>query len=332
MSNAVARTNGNGQPPATVIENVVIRGDLSKLTDDQRTSYYMTVCRSVGLNPLTKPFEYITLNGRLTLYALRNCTDQLRQIHKISVADMTETERDGVFIVTCKVINEAGRTDMAKGAVNIAKLQGEALANALMKAETKAKRRATLSICGLSLLDETEVEDIPAARQNPHVTRPEDITDIPSPDSEDWFPPARDGIKPMPKKDARPIGEALQKEMYAITDVEALRAWKKKAEKRAEVLPDDWREILSGRYKEHREGLAAKPKPAAATVADENDAPGDPEKFLKWADGILAAVTDPGMLDPTWNYRIEPHMQQLLPPDQEEVLGVFRRHEARLAP
>lgn len=327
MNTAVATRNGH--PPATVIENVVIRGDLSKLTDDQRTSYYMTVCRSVGLNPLTKPFEYITLNGRLTLYALRNCTDQLRQIHKISVADMTETERDGVFIVTCKVVNDAGRTDMAKGAVNIAKLQGEALANALMKAETKAKRRATLSICGLSLLDETEVEDIPATRRNPHITRPEDITDIPSPDSEDWFPPARDGIKPMPKKDARPIGDALQKEMYAITEVEALRAWKKTAEPRAAVLPDDWREILSGRYKEHRASLAVKPQETAP--AKDDDAPADPEKFLKWADGVLAAVTDPGMLEPTYNFRIDPHMQQLLPPDQEEVLGVFRKHEARLA-
>jgi hypothetical protein len=33
--------------------------------------------------------------------------------------------------------------------------------NALMKAVTKAKRRVTLSICGLGMLDETEVETIP---------------------------------------------------------------------------------------------------------------------------------------------------------------------------
>jgi hypothetical protein len=32
-----------------------------------------------------------------------------------------------------------------------------------MKAETKAKRRVTLSICGLGLLDETEIETIPGA-------------------------------------------------------------------------------------------------------------------------------------------------------------------------
>ena len=33
----------------------------------------------------------------------------------------------------------------------------------MMKAETKAKRRVTLSICGLGMLDETEVETIPHA-------------------------------------------------------------------------------------------------------------------------------------------------------------------------
>jgi hypothetical protein len=261
-SNAVAARNGNGDHSSgTLIEAVVIKGDLSKLTPEERANYYGAVCRSVGLNPLTQPFAYITLNGKLTLYALRNCTDQLRTIHGVSVADMTEGERDGVYIVTCKVSNRDGRTDMAKGAVNIAALKGEALANAIMKAETKAKRRATLSICGLGFLDETEIEDIPAVakRENPHVTRASDIAELPPPNSEDWFPPATDGIKPLPKKDARPIGEALQKEMHAITDVTKLRTWKKASEKRAQVLPDDWREILGGRYKEHRESLLAQP-------------------------------------------------------------------------
>jgi hypothetical protein len=40
-------------------------------------------------------------------------------------------------------------------------------ANAIMKAVTKAKRRVTLSICGLGFLDETEVETIPEAKPVP---------------------------------------------------------------------------------------------------------------------------------------------------------------------
>jgi hypothetical protein len=39
-------------------------------------------------------------------------------------------------------------------------LSGEALANQIMRCETKAKNRATYSICGMGFLDETEVEDI----------------------------------------------------------------------------------------------------------------------------------------------------------------------------
>jgi hypothetical protein len=148
---------------AALVERVLVNGDLSKLTPVERMSYYKQVCESTGLNPLTKPFEYITLNGKMVLYALRGATDQLRSIHKISVLETTETEREGVLIITTKVQNAEGRTDIARGAVNIAGLKGEVLANAILKAETKAKRRATLSICGLGLLDETEVESIPNA-------------------------------------------------------------------------------------------------------------------------------------------------------------------------
>ena len=158
MSQALAKAPAD---TGSVIESVIVKGDLGKLTPQERTRYYMEVCKSIGLNPLTKPFEYITLNGKLTLYALRACTDQLRSIHSVSVEDMTQTQTDGVCVVTVKVRNKDGRTDMATGAVNIGGLKGEALANAMMKTETKAKRRATLSICGLGFLDESEVDSTP---------------------------------------------------------------------------------------------------------------------------------------------------------------------------
>lgn len=160
----------NTADKGSIMEQVIVKGDLKNLTPEERSIYYMKVCDSVGINPLTKPFEYIVLNGKMTLYALRTATDQLRAVHKVSVEEMTETEREGVFIVTAKVRNGEGRTDIAKGAVNIKGLSGEALANALMKAETKAKRRATLSICGLGLLDETEVETIPGAQRVDNAT------------------------------------------------------------------------------------------------------------------------------------------------------------------
>jgi hypothetical protein len=158
--------------PGDLIERVVIKGDLSKLTPEQKSNYYFKVCESLGLNPLTKPFAYITLNGKEVLYALRDCTDQLRNIHGVSVEALSENQREGIYIVTAKVRNTKGRTDVATGAVSITNLRGELLANTLMKAETKAKRRATLSICGLGFLDETEVGDIPGAETTPRQAPP----------------------------------------------------------------------------------------------------------------------------------------------------------------
>lgn len=173
-----------------ILDAVITKGDLAKLTLEERVRYYGSVCESLGLNPLTKPFEYITLNNKLTLYALRNCTDQLRTIHGVSVEDLAESERDGVFIVTAKVRNKDGRTDVAKGAVAIANLKGEVLANAMMKAETKAKRRATLSLCGLGFLDETEIADIPIAHRRPPPPAPNAMISEHDPDTGEVPPPA----------------------------------------------------------------------------------------------------------------------------------------------
>lgn len=157
MTTALQTLNG------ATLESVLIGGDLSKLTPDQRTQYYKAVCDSVGLNPLTKPFDYIQLNGKLTLYAKRDCTDQLRNIHGVSVAIQNRETHDGLYVVTARA-SVGGRADESIGAVSIANLKGDALANACMKAETKAKRRVTLSICGLGWLDETEVETIHEAK------------------------------------------------------------------------------------------------------------------------------------------------------------------------
>jgi hypothetical protein len=150
--------------PATldprVIEQVLLGGDLSKLTSEQRTSYYNRVCVTLGLNPLTQPFAYLRLNGKEVLYAKKDATEQLRMLHGVSITEVSSQRIEDVFVVTAKALNSAGRTDASTGAVAVGNLKGEALANALMKAETKAKRRVTLSICGLGLLDETEVETI----------------------------------------------------------------------------------------------------------------------------------------------------------------------------
>jgi hypothetical protein len=149
---------------AEIVESVVVQGDLSKLSAEQRVAYYKSVCESMGLNPLTRPFDYITLNGKLTLYAKRDAAEQLRRNNGVSIVALDKKQSGDLFIVTASAQLPDGRTDASTGVVSIAGKKGDDLANAIMKAETKAKRRVTLSICGLGWLDETEVETIKDAK------------------------------------------------------------------------------------------------------------------------------------------------------------------------
>jgi hypothetical protein len=86
----------------------------------------------------------------LRLYALRDCTDQLRRLHGISIYIANRERMGDIYIITARAKDRTGREDESTGAVALGTLKGNALANALMKCETKAKRRVTLSIAGLA--------------------------------------------------------------------------------------------------------------------------------------------------------------------------------------
>jgi hypothetical protein len=143
------------------LEDVLVRGDISKLSVEQRLSYLNRLCEVTGLEPLTRPFEFIKLNGREVLYAKRDATDQLRKIHGVSITISSREKIGDVYVVTARAKDRSGREDESTGAVALGPSKGDVLANLYMKAETKAKRRVTLSICGLGLLDESEVQDVP---------------------------------------------------------------------------------------------------------------------------------------------------------------------------
>lgn len=159
-----------GAVEKTALSKMIIGGDLSTLSADQKVVYYVKICERLGLDPFTRPFEYLVLNNKLVLYARKEAAEQLRIIHQISLTDLEPSfSPDGNCYMVKVKARMGGREDVASGAVSLLdksgeKLKGEAFANALLKTETKAKRRATLSICGLGMLDETEVETIPSAR------------------------------------------------------------------------------------------------------------------------------------------------------------------------
>lgn len=157
----------NIKTKSVVADQVLVQGDLTSLDENQKAAYYLKVCDSLGLNPHTQPFEYLKLNGQIKLYATKACSDQLRKINGVSLEILSRELLDEVYTVVARAEDAAGRRDESTGVVSLKGLQGDVRANAIMKAETKAKRRVTLSICGLGWLDETEVESIQAVNKPP---------------------------------------------------------------------------------------------------------------------------------------------------------------------
>ncbi len=145
-----------------ILTSIITNGDLSKLSADQKVSYYRNFCERLGLDPLSQPFKLLRLNGKEILYCDRSGTQQLNKLHSVSHEIRAREIVNGCYVVTSQASTPDGRHTESIGAVPIENLRGDNLCNAMMKAETKAKRRATLDLLGLGILDETETETIPA--------------------------------------------------------------------------------------------------------------------------------------------------------------------------
>jgi len=144
---------------------LVTGGDCSKLSTAQKLAYYKARCDAAGLDYRTTPFQFIKLSGKEVLYSLKAATDALTAKNGIRCEILDQRTEVGIRLVTVRATCKDGRQTDEIGAVPIGGLKEgtEALANALMKATTKAKRRAVLSVTGLGMTDETEVETIPGA-------------------------------------------------------------------------------------------------------------------------------------------------------------------------
>lgn len=184
MENQIEAVKNN----SNVLEQVVIGGDLSAMSAADRVNYYRTVCESLGLNPFTRPFDYLKLNGKLTLYAKKDATEQLRTLKGISIDDLNISETSDNYTVIVKGHDVSGRSDIEIGVVSKRDMQGNT-ANAQMKAVTKAKRRLTLSLAGLGWLDESEIDNIPDAKPI-QVTDDGVIVDKPKLEAKKFFKPA----------------------------------------------------------------------------------------------------------------------------------------------
>ena len=156
----VAKNNGTLQNLTSAsLEKLFLKGDLSVLSPQEKMSYYNEYCNRLGLDPFTQPFKLLKLAGKEVLYCDRSGTQQLSKLHNVSHEIKSREISNGCYVVVAKATTE-GRSTESIGAVGILNATGETLCNAMMKAETKAKRRATLDLLGLGVLDESEISSI----------------------------------------------------------------------------------------------------------------------------------------------------------------------------
>lgn len=154
---------------AGALAHVLGAGDLARLTNEQRVGHYLDLCRSLGLNPRSRPFDWIefydpqTKAKKLQLYPNQSCAAQLRRQHQISVRVVKKEaiDRDtdsAMYLVEVEGTTPTGRTGFASKYVPLVgmgqdrrtyPLKGQQLANAYMKAETGALRRLVLSMVGM---------------------------------------------------------------------------------------------------------------------------------------------------------------------------------------
>jgi len=153
--------------PSEIAERVLVHGDLAKLNSNERMAYYIARCDAAGLDPRGRPFEFLVLQGKTVLYAKKECAEQLNGMHGLSHEIVSTELVSGLYEVRVRITSRSGRTSEDIGTVVVDGLRGADLANARMKAVTKAKRRATLSFCGLGdVIDENELDTVEHRRCN----------------------------------------------------------------------------------------------------------------------------------------------------------------------
>ena len=140
-------------------------------------------------------------------------------------------------------------------------------------AEALALRKAfPQELSGLYTSDEMEQAKAPeepeAKRQNPHVTRPEDVIEPIEYDEQgnpvDNIPLGDPSIDRMSKSMARPDFAACQVEIRATKTLDDLAKWGEKNANRVASFPNDWQEFMRDCYRGHQETLRTAGQEVAA--------------------------------------------------------------------
>lgn len=146
-----------------VLSSLVNENSMTKLSDAQRLAVVQSVCQHIGIPVELGGVQVLELNkGRHRLYFTAECADFLRHRHRVTCQTVNREVFEGMYLVTVRVSTPDGRSTEATGAV-VWPTVPSGRDNAIMKAETKAMRRATFKHIGLGIgLGEEDIEEVRA--------------------------------------------------------------------------------------------------------------------------------------------------------------------------
>jgi len=147
-----------------VIEQL-IRGDVSSVPREALLRYIFTFCERVGISPLAVPFSLMKTQRGMQLVANRNFYDAVASKYSVSRECVNEGFFEGtkLYFTRYRATTPDGRVTEDMALVDTSGLNGNDLANAIMKAHTKGRNRVTRAHLGFPFPDETEAETVPGA-------------------------------------------------------------------------------------------------------------------------------------------------------------------------
>jgi hypothetical protein len=185
----------------TLLAKIVQSGNLAYLSESDRLVYYFSYCRQLKLNPLSRPFDYISEGEgdklKISLYPNTIAASQLRDSRNVSTRIVREEILlDGEVYSVLVEARMGDRTEEATGKVGVKldeynkPLSGEAKAKLMKKAESQARRRATLAIVGLDAMGDGDriapVSDMPQDCWTPDLNDKLTAIALPQEDRPNW--------------------------------------------------------------------------------------------------------------------------------------------------
>ena len=167
MSTAVTTAPAPEGQPSYLAK--LLNGDLSGLTPEEQTAYYLERCRSIGVDPASQPFLFMqTKPGRdgeqakTILYVTRSATDQIGKREGLTETIVSKELLGGIAIVVVRV------TDGTRIVENIgaASFRFDYQAgDAIKRATTQGYRRAIIQFAGVGAVSEEDIDDIAGAQK-----------------------------------------------------------------------------------------------------------------------------------------------------------------------